>query len=251
MEFKIGDKVEYKPEYRKFNLEGIGIVKSGGDNLIVDFPDWKALKCTPNYLQLIKEDSSKFKVGDKVKIKEGITPKAGWGSMKDHTDEIGTIISTDDRKYNNFPIAINFPRQNPWVSNDQDIELVQEPKFKVGDKVKTIEGGIGNVVEYHPESNDYAVSFPFNPTKFVYLESELSLALKEKKARRTQPIEIETEKLFYEDSNCRKVLNVNALKFEDLPEEYLKSWHSRRKFNFRLGRTSSQIKHSLRQFGPF
>lgn len=69
----------------------------------------------------------KFKVGDKVKVKESIEiPMYNWGEVG-HGD-VGTICEIDDDK-----VYIDFSKQQHWLGLTFEIELVQDVDAKQQD----------------------------------------------------------------------------------------------------------------------
>jgi len=107
-----------------------------------------------------KRLESKFKIGNKVKIKKGvISPKWGLGNVK-VLHEIGTITGFDKIFEDSFDVR--FPSYSGWIAYAPEMEIVAEstqsvedsvsakisgiPKFKVGDKVYALsKSGIKNI----------------------------------------------------------------------------------------------------------
>ena len=78
--------------------------------------------------ELEAKEKSKLKRGDKVRmISEH--PVHGFGGVE--TGDVGTIIIMDAAGN----IDVNFPNQKCWSAELSDIEVVIEPKYKVGDEV--------------------------------------------------------------------------------------------------------------------
>ena len=104
-----------------------------------------------------------FKAGDKVRLISS-KPRNGFGNVK--TGDVGTI----DTIRGSGGLNVSFPSQSYWSGYSEEFELVvDEPKFKVGDKVRVLDasagrfgdqvnGAIGDIESYHEGTKTYRVS---------------------------------------------------------------------------------------------
>lgn len=67
--------------------------------------------------------SSKFKVGDEVKVKDSVkTPRYAWGKVS--PGEVGVVKKEEDP---DGKLRIDFPSQTHWTSPVDEMELVVPP----------------------------------------------------------------------------------------------------------------------------
>ena len=159
MEFKVGDKVRMiRNTYG--NRGKIGTLEKIDTSTMpycVVFDDGRKEWCYGHEFKLLKEEKvMKFKVGDKVKVKD---------SWFGHDGQVGVVLDIDN--YGPFNYNIKFDTEGDNERRDENfmgdsLELVteeeeKEMKFKVGDKVKVRDswfghdGDIGTIVDYDGE----------------------------------------------------------------------------------------------------
>jgi len=86
-----------------------------------------------------------FKIGDKVRIKAGITnPAYGWGNVG--YDHIGSVIDT-----NLSFIFVDFPTCNSWRGLEKELELVTQvgKRFKKPISTLSLHSTVPNVFTNH------------------------------------------------------------------------------------------------------
>lgn len=116
----------------------------------------------------------KFNVGDRVRIKDECSYS--------YSGELATIASCE--KHDWYGIIVDKDRNSIYFRDDE-MELVVEPKFKVGDKVKIIMNGFFNgfvgkikkpcTVTYF----DWMVKFPEFRMVYAFSEDEMELYTEE------------------------------------------------------------------------
>lgn len=69
---------------------------------------------------------TKFKVGDKVRIKKGIEePEYKWGGLRNDKYQTGVV-----RGLNRHFIEVNFPSQSYWKAAHDELERVNPIKLE-------------------------------------------------------------------------------------------------------------------------
>jgi hypothetical protein len=115
----------------------------------------------------VTESAPKFKVGDYVKlsIKDGKSPKYGWGGAKN--GDIGKVVEVE---YDGT-VRVDFPNQEGWLADPSEIVLVtdeevaqvkvkMQTKFEVGDYARVVSEGrwgdieAGNIVKIVAPKDD-------------------------------------------------------------------------------------------------
>jgi uncharacterized protein YodC (DUF2158 family) len=169
--FKVGDKVRVKDGLKMYEIYGgvwfasrmsesigkVGIViKVKQNDLILYTLDIKGVEDIRQYvysgsmLELVT-DEPKFKVGDKVRVKEGLIASKVYGGvnfssyMSDSIGKVGTVKKERQDKHHNlilYSLDIEGIEDiQEYFYSEEMLELVtDEPKFKVGDKVRVKEG---------------------------------------------------------------------------------------------------------------
>ena len=58
-----------------------------------------------------------FRIGDRVRVKTGVQPSCGWGSVK--SGDIGVV-----RKIQAKNLTVDFPQHKQWSGVDHEMERV-------------------------------------------------------------------------------------------------------------------------------
>ena len=191
MKFKVGDKVKVSDSWRG-NSGKVGTISRTDWGTMykyrVEFEDADPESFREEELELVKEEetSMKFKVGDKVKVKD---------SWFGHDGQVGVVLDTDNYEPYNYNIKFDTEGDNGRRDENfmgDSLELVTEEeekvmKFKVGDKVKVSNswgGNTGNVGEITERNGGY--HYPYCVTFEVgndesFREEELELVKEEEK----------------------------------------------------------------------
>jgi hypothetical protein len=80
-----------------------------------------------------------FRVGDKVRLKDGVVPYFNWGTLTDG-HEIGMVTKSDSSVYQGISflyLRIAFPSAPEWYALPNELELV-EPKTEFLPKIRLI-----------------------------------------------------------------------------------------------------------------
>ncbi len=142
MLFEVGDEVRVRQPTNLFHSELGKVVSIDHVKLMykVIFHRGNSDVYTCFGLILVKRQEEKvmrFKVGDKVKVKD---------SWFGHDGDIGEIIGADDRYEFKYTVAFDDGFAEPF--REEELELVKEEekvmKFKVGDKVKVKDSWFGH-----------------------------------------------------------------------------------------------------------
>ena len=145
MKFKVGDKVRViRNTYG--NRGKIGTLEKIDTSTMpycVVFDDGRKEWCYGHEFKLLKEEKvMKFKVGDKVKVKD---------SWFGHDGQVGVVFRTDNYGPYNYSVKFDVEGDNERLDEqfeDDSLELVTEEeetsmKFKVGDRVKVKDSWFG------------------------------------------------------------------------------------------------------------
>ena len=97
-----------------------------------------------------------FNIGDKVRVKAGVTPKFGWGDVQ--SGDIGTVVSFDTSELVAWgydasnAMKVDFPRQSGWWAYIPEMELVQSSGTSTTANWYTVNRAISSP---HPYTNNY------------------------------------------------------------------------------------------------
>ena len=161
-EFKVGDKVKIlwdKTFYNHKYYENVGVIYSidapyiSVNHFSKRNPQFE-LDFIINQLELVKEPTPEFKVGDKVKILDNVEDFDNE-HRKSFIGKTGTIVKIKDRSMPLVYLGKDFDghngssesNNNNWWFYENNLELVKEPtpELKVDDVVNT-PFGIGKIV---------------------------------------------------------------------------------------------------------
>lgn len=70
--------------------------------------------------QWISANKNNVYIGAKVRVREGITPRFGWGYVKE--DEIGKVLEINSVLGRD--LRVDFPRQPCWYAVFEDLEVI-------------------------------------------------------------------------------------------------------------------------------
>ena len=158
---------------------------------LVVFDDGRKEWCYGNEFKLLKEEKvMKFKVGDKVKVKD---------SWFGHDGQVGVVLDIDNYRSYNYNIKFdtegdNERRDENFMGDSLELATEEEEKvmkFKVGDKVKVKDswfgftGEVGLIVRIDgPAKYPYRVKFDVVDEEDEELFAEGSLELVKEKAEK-------------------------------------------------------------------
>lgn len=176
--FQVGDRVRVRPGVTPAKGWGavrptsVGTVASKlpelGGLLRVDFPEQRGWAGYGHELEKASgpapadggTGANPFRVGDRVRVRPGVTPSTGWGGVE--PDSVGVIVEvgTDSRGMQ----TVDFPEYPGWHGLGSELERVME--FPVGSSVVAIgvagaahlNGKVGRVVAF--QGDRYVVEFP-------------------------------------------------------------------------------------------
>ena len=185
MKFKVGDRVRIGVSCKNNNgKEGVISEVDGSSipyNVTLDDggTEWKH----PGNITKLEETSMKFKVGDKVKVKD---------SWFGHDGQVGVVLDTDNYEPYNYNIKFdtegyNGRRDENFMGDSLGLVTEEEEKvmkFKVGDKIKVKDswfgftGEVGLIVRIDgPAKYPYRVKFDVVDEEDEELFAEGSLEL--------------------------------------------------------------------------
>ncbi|XP_066533930.1 uncharacterized protein [Hoplias malabaricus] len=140
--FRIGDRVRVKVSvispkqgWKGISHNSVGVVAAiDGENMIVDFPDYKSWNATVSEMELAPSTEPEFfRIGDHVRVKASVIfPKYGWGSTSHKS--VGVVAAINGERMN-----IDFPEQKSWLAAVSEMELAPSAdieNFRVGDRVR-------------------------------------------------------------------------------------------------------------------
>ena len=237
MKFKVGDKVRMiRNTYgHRGKIGTLEKIDTSTMPYCVVFDDGRKEWCYGHEFKLLKEEKvMKFKVGDKVKVKD---------SWFGHDGQVGVVLDIDNYEPYNYNIKFDTEGDNERRDENfmgDSLELVTEEeekvmKFKVGDKVKVKDswfgftGEVGLIVRIDdPAKYPYRVKFDVVDEEDEELFAEGSLELvKEKdnyptlKQAYKSLLEIQKELTTLEESMMRTVRHTRteiARNYEELAE---------------------------------
>ena len=166
MGFKVGDKVKIlNTEFGNQGRVGTITTISGTVMIyLVEIVGAFGKDCqwsNASDLELVTEEetSMKFKVGDKVRVKD---------SWFGHDGDIGTIVDYDGEPVYPFLVEFDVERQGGKEEsfNEESLELIEPEeekvmKFKVGDKVTVVDNQFGNKGKVGEITNIMGMSMPY------------------------------------------------------------------------------------------